>query len=231
MNIVEIKSGDWKLEIDLNGGRIKKLSYKDKIILGTFERIDGKMANTHVCVPNFGDEGKDKGLIFHGPFRNMEWKVEKQNDGELIICCENEGLKVEQKFTLGENFSHKIRVTNISNEKQTVNIASHNYWQVDDNWKEMKIDGVVVNKIIEADDWYEAKEKQALEFDNKKIEWELKGYNKLRLWAGRKENELGEKIFDQKYICIEPVIDKEGSDLMPGESREVEQVIGVVYRT
>jgi len=42
MNNLEIKKNDWGLKINLDGGRIEELRYKDEIILGTYQRIDGK---------------------------------------------------------------------------------------------------------------------------------------------------------------------------------------------
>ncbi len=239
--IIEIINNKWTLQIDLQGGRIFCLKYLDKEVLGTFERIDSKCGNTHVCVPNFGDEGEERGLFFHGPFRNLEWNSKLEYkipynsnpsslrntsiDREaLVIWCKNDGLRVEQIFEIGKDFSHKIIVKNIENVDQIVNIASHNYWTVDNNWSDTKIDGKIVDEIIKNDQWMGAKEKQVLEFDNKKINWKLIGYKKLRLWTGRKE-ENGKKIFDQKYICMEPAINIEGNILKAGESREVEQKI------
>ena len=42
MNIVKIGNRGWLLEVDLDGGRIYKLTCGDQLILGTFDRIDGK---------------------------------------------------------------------------------------------------------------------------------------------------------------------------------------------
>ena len=57
MKLIEFKNKNWLLKIDLEGGRIYELSKEGEKILGTYERIDEKIGNTHVCIPNFAREG------------------------------------------------------------------------------------------------------------------------------------------------------------------------------
>lgn len=219
---------NWKLEFDLKGGRIKKLEKNKKLILGTFDRVDGKIGNTHLCVPNFEEEGKKGILPFHGLFRNIEWR----GDLETGFVARETGLEVIQEFELKTKFVHKISVKNIGEIDQPVNIALHDYWAVSDNWVGLKINGVDVTEGIIDSLYIEAKEHNVIEFMNgKKINVDLKGFNFFKLWTGFVEEE-GQKVFDTEYVCIEPVRGKSGeyygtkeSILKPGESLEVSQTI------
>ena len=103
MNAVQLNFQDWELVIDLNGGRIVSLKNKGILILGSFERIDGKSGNTHVCIPNFANDGVEKyGFIFHGPFRNAVWISNRQTENLLEIECEIDGLNVHQIFSFDD---------------------------------------------------------------------------------------------------------------------------------
>jgi len=76
MKHIKIRNKKWKVEIDLHGGRNVNLLYGDRCILGTYNRIDGKLGNTHICVPNFAHEGvQEFDLPFHGPARNQRWNI------------------------------------------------------------------------------------------------------------------------------------------------------------
>jgi len=214
----------WNLEIDLNGGRIKKLERDGELILGTFERIDGKEGNTHICVPNFAAEGMDKhGFIFHGPFRNSEWVLVDKTENSWEIVCEIDGLNVDQKFKTGENFEQEIRVRNVSSDPKRVNVAMHNYWATEDGWEGAKLNGMDITEGIKESIDLETKKENILEIPNKKnINWQLTGFKYVKLWTGFKE-ENDKKIFDKNYICVEPTMEKEGfvetdeSFLPPGE--------------
>ena len=233
------------LAIDLIGGRIKTLKCKNREILGTFERIDGKLGNTHVCVPNFGEEGKELGLPFHGPFRNIEWKNPKKStpdpsfdkEGNLLIFAENLDLRVTQKFSLKNGFEHKVLVENIGKEAKPVNVVIHNYFRAPKGFEGMKINGVEVSEIVKKDDYFAIKERNEIEIKGQdKLFFEVKGFNYVRLWTGRKEID-GNLVFDETYVCIEPVIGKGGyfgsreSLLEPGEIREVRQKVMVLDQT
>lgn len=217
----------WNFETDLNGGRIKKLEKDGVLILGTFERVDGKAGNTHVCVPNFAEERTETGLPFHGPFRSLMW----QGDSSRLSAI-NMGLEVTQKFELDSKFTQKISVKNIGEAKQPVNVAIHNYFAAEDNWVGLKINGVDVTEEILDSLFVKAKEHNVIEFLNgKKINIDLKGFNFFKLWTGFVVEE-GQKVYDTEYVCIEPVRGKSGeyygkeeSILKPGEILEVNQTI------
>lgn len=237
MNTIKIENKNWKLEIDLNGGKIVNLEKDGQQILGTFERIDGKIANTHICVPNFDQEGMEEyGLLFHGPCRNAQWKLIKESENMIRIGFEFEGtekylssLLIEQEFSLGDSFRHKIRVKNTGNNEVPVNIAIHNYWASKEGWLGLKINEVDISQIVKDDDYFDTKDENIVLFpDGRKFNLNLKGFNYVRLWTARKE-EGSNTIYDQNCVGVEPSIGKgsyfgsEESMLKVGEIREVEQ--------
>jgi hypothetical protein len=211
MNIVKIENKGWLLEIDLDGGRIFNLIKDNQKILGTFERIDGKKGNTHICVPNFANEGVEKfGFIFHGPFRNNEWQVIKQTQNSLEIVCEIDGLKVIQKFEINNGFEQIIEIKNNSDEKKRVNVAVHNYWDTEFGWQGTKLNGIDISEGFKASPEVELKTENLLEFPDKlPIVWKVENFKLTKLWTGFKE-ENEEKIYDQKYVCLEPEMEFEG---------------------
>lgn len=235
-NLIKIENTNWKLNVDLNGGRIVELKYKNKVILGTFDRIDGKLGNTHVCVPNFAEDGANDGYVFHGPFRNLEWiKASVENVKEkIVIFCENKDIIVEQRFEIGEKFSHSVLVKNISKENKPLNLALHNYFGVLDSWLGIKINGKNEEDGFIDSNYIEANKENIIEFaDGRKVKLELSGLNYLKLWTGFIDED-NNRIFDANYICIEPVQGKIGeyfgtekSILKPGESREVSQIFSL----
>lgn len=211
MNIVNLENDKWKLEINLIGGRIENLIKEGQKILGTYNRIDGKLGNTHVCIPNFAAEGVEKfGFIFHGPFRNCQWQLTKKKDDNLEIRCQNEGLLVDQIFEIGAEFSQKIKVRNVGNEKKRVHLAVHNYWDAEFGWSGIKLNGQDVTGGFIDNPEIKLKEHNILEIKGKKvINWETKNFKQAKLWTGVKEIN-GQRIFDEKYVCIEPEMEYEG---------------------
>jgi galactose mutarotase-like enzyme len=233
---VILKNKNWKLEIDLNGGRIVELEYNNKTILGTFARIDGKIGNAHVCVPNFGYEGiEEYKMPFHGPARSKLWEI-KENDkkGAIIIFCNLENfekypgkLYVEQEFILNDGLKQIVRVKNIGKDEAPVNVAIHNYFNAPNGWENLKINGVKVENIVKADDYiFTKKENEVLITGLKPMSLILNGMNWIRLWTARKQYD-GQILYDQEYVCIEPTVGRgdyfgsEESLLRPGETREV----------
>jgi len=144
-----LKNKGWILEIDLKGGRIINLVKDNQRILGTYERIDKKLGNTHICVPNFAAEGVEKyGFVFHGPFRNGEWIVVNQDKNRIEISCEIENLLVNQIFEIEEEFSQKVRVKNTGNGKKRVHLAIHNYWDTENEWNEIILNKDNIHRVL-----------------------------------------------------------------------------------
>lgn len=238
---VILKNKDWELEIDLNGGRIVELKYDNKIILGTFARIDGKIGNAHVCVPNFGYEGIEQyKMPFHGPARSKTWEIKENKKDSIIIFCNLDNfekylgkLYVEQEFVLNNGLKQIVRVKNIGEDEAPVNIAIHNYFNAPDGWEKLKINGVKVENVVKADDYISIKrENEILIPGLKPMTLILSGMNWIRLWTARKQFD-GQILYDQEYVCIEPAIGKgdyfgsKESILKTGEMREVWQEVRI----
>ena len=211
MDIIKIEKNNWLLEIDLDGGRIVNLTKNNQKILGTFERIDGKKGNTHICTPNFASEGVEKlGFIFHGPFRNAAWNLVWQNDDGLEIECEIDGLSVKQKFLINDEFEQKIEIQNKSEERKRVNVAMHNYWETEFGWQGTKLNGGDITEGFKTNPEIRLEKENILEFPSKlPIIWQVENFKLTKLWTAVKE-ENGEKIYDQKYVCLEPEMEFEG---------------------
>lgn len=206
-----IQNNNWKLTVDLNGGRIRELKYKDKIVLGTYKRIDGKLGNTHICCPNFGSEGMEKfGLPFHGPFRNLEWNLVSKNQNRIIIEVQDLGLKIKQFFEINNGFKQTIRVENLKNKARKINLAIHNYWGANNDWQGTKLNGEIIDEIIKSDSSKILAKKNILEMANKtKYKWKLSGFKYGQFWTSFKELE-DKKIYDYKYFCVEPSLEIQG---------------------
>lgn len=230
MKLIEFKNKNWILKIDLEGGRIYELSKDGEKILGTYERIDGKMGNTHVCTPNFAREGVDSlGMVAHGPFRNQRWKLETNS-----IKAEVEGLEVEQMFSLEEGFSQKIIIKNNSSAAKRVNVAVHNYWDTPLSWHGLKLNEKDITEAVKENPEIKIKKENILEIPSKKtIKWQLLGFNFVKVWTAFKE-EGKIKIYDPGYVCLEPLRQKEGfieseASLLPPEGEiVVEQRIDLI---
>jgi len=211
MDMIKIEKNNWLLEIDLDGGRIVNLTKNNQKILGTFERIDGKKGNTHICTPNFANEGVEKlGFIFHGPFRNAVWNLVWQNDDGLEIECEIDGLSVKQKFLINDEFEQEIEIQNKSEERKRVNVAIHNYWDTAVGWQGTKLNGRDITQGFKTNPEVKLEKENILEFLGKlPIIWKVENFKLTKLWTAFKE-ENGEKIYDQKYVCLEPEMEFEG---------------------
>jgi len=227
-----IQNGDWVLVIDLNGGRVRELKYKNEVVLGTYKRIDGKDGNTHVCCPNFGSEGMDRfNLPFHGPFRSLEWKLIDKNENKIEIEIENLDLKIKQIFKLTNNFEQKVIIKNLSKKARLVNVAIHNYWDSRNGWNGTRLNGKIINDLVESDSNQILSNINVLEIPGKqKYNWSLKGFKYGQFWTSFNEFNNG-KTYDQNYVCIEPSLEKQGFleeekiNLSGLESLEFEQII------
>jgi len=206
-----IQNNDWVLTIDLNGGRIKELSYKGEKVLGTFERIDGKQGNTHICCPNFGGEGMEKfGLPFHGPFRNLEWNIVYKDENKIEIEIESLDLKIKQIFGLTDSFEQRVIVKNLSNKSRLINMAIHNYWDTKNDWQGTKLNNQLIDELVKSDSDQKLLSKNTLEIPGKlKYKWDLEGFKYGRFWTSFKEVEE-KKEYDSDYVCIEPSWEKQG---------------------
>ena len=240
MNIIQLNFEDWDLVVDLDGGRIVSLKNKGILILGSFERIDGKKGNTHVCIPNFAENGVEKyGLPFHGPFRNAMWTLTQQIENLVEIECEMDGFNVHQIFSFNEEyFSQKLAIENKNDEEKPINVAIHNYWSSDLGWQGATLNGTDLGLGIKQSDFIDLRSLNELNIPGKPlIKWQLMGFKYAKLWTGFLE-EAGGKIFDDNYFCLEPIMEKNenffgspDSMLSPKTKIELRQMIGVVYRT
>jgi hypothetical protein len=240
MNMVQLNFKDWELAVDLEGGRIDSLKNKGVLILGSFERIDGKRGNTHVCVPNFANDGVKKyRLPPHGLFRNAPWILVQKTENTLEVDCETGEWDVHQIFSFsGEYFNQKVIIENKSGEGKPVNAALHNYWSSELGWQGLTLNGSDLSLGIKQNDFINLRQLNDLDIPGKPlIKWQLFGFNYAKLWTGFLE-ESGNKIFDNNYVCIEPIMEKdeyffgsEKSVLLPNTKMELRQMIGVVCRT
>lgn len=219
-----IKQNNWQLTIDLIGGRIAELSYNDILILGTFERIDGKKGSTHLCLPNFSGEGMGEyGLPFHGRVRNSRWKLvvgracrqagswetKSIDRAQVKLKCSIKrtekypaDLLVTQQFELdAEKFAHTISVLHLGGVTVPVNIGVHNYWATPEGWKGLHINGDNVEEKIKTNGSIRLMDQNLIEFPGRKIKWVTKSFEDGVLWSACKGSQ-----YDSSYVCIEPVL-------------------------
>lgn len=237
---MKIKKNNWTIHINLKGGRIVQLKKENRLILGSYNRIDGKMGNTHLCVPNFGAEGKELELPFHGFARQATWKMVEQMTGMVSISTilpqsqlYPTQLKLTQKFILDNDFIHVSEITNIGDKPVPVNLGIHYYWDTPAGWQGTQINNKDISELIENNKIMKLSNKFEINFpEQKPIIIEQSGFSSAVLWTGFKEQD-NKKIYDQKYCCIEPVVESgdyfgsKKSLLSPGRSIKTEFVIQV----
>jgi galactose mutarotase-like enzyme len=207
MKIIQIKKNNWKLKIDLIGGRIVELRYGKRKILGTYKRIDGKTGNTHICVPNFGNEGGvEFGLPFHGGGRNKVWETEGRGLRLQCLLQHTEKYRTDllvcQTFTFQKNsFIHEVVVEHLAGEPVPLNIGIHNYWDTPNGWDGILVNNENVTEQVKKNGIVSIKRKNVISLPHKTpILWETQGFLQAVLWASFKGDE-----FDPKYVCIEPI--------------------------
>jgi len=206
---IKIEQNKSQCELDTTGGRICLLQLQNKPVLGTFDRIDGKKGNTHLCTPNFGAEGKEMGLPFHGPSRNEVWNTIKQTTSEVVLSYTMQltgdypgGLEYKQTFTLHTNsFTHTISVKNNSLADLPMNLGIHNYWFTKKGWTGTKINGKEVTAEIQKNGSASLLPINKIELPGQiPIQLAVDGFQDAVLWTGF----VGDR-YDSSYVCIEPV--------------------------
>lgn len=208
---IHLNSENWRIVLDLKGGRIVSLYHKERKVLGTYNRIDGKLGNTHVCLPNFANEGAELSLPFHGPTRNSDWKVKEKRRYSIVLSCTIPAthlyaseLYIEQLFKLQDIFTHEIKVTNVKGVTVPLNIGCHYYWDTPKNWRGTQINNEDVSLKIETNGCQNISTENSFTFPHSSYTITQTGFSKVILWTGFKK-EGNQKNFDSSYCCIEPV--------------------------
>lgn len=234
--------GTSKLDIDENGGRIAKLILGGIAILGTFNRLDGKEANSHICAPNFGNEGVQKyGLLPHGPSRNGVWEVVDSYESFVAIQYDMPEtgtypttLRMYQEFYLSKTeLEHNISITNIGDDDGPVNLALHYYWYAPQGWENLMVNGSPVAGLVKKDTNTALSSENIIEIPGlPKIALNTKRLDYVQLWTGRRGE--GEHIeYNQNFVCIEPVhgigdyFDKPESIVPPDRSFQASCIIAL----
>jgi len=209
-NFLTFKKNNWELVINLQGGRIAYLNHKNKSILGSFARIDGKEGSSHLCLPNFGAEGEERyGLPFHGYARTNFWKYEGEERGPIKISSlikstgkYSSDLFVVQQFTLHDNyFQQEVTITNQGKKAVPMNIGIHNYWNTIQGWEGLAINGFKVADLVKENGFINVGEKNTLVFPiGQVVQWELSNLNRAVLWTCQKDGH-----YNIDFVCIEPV--------------------------
>lgn len=235
---IRISQAESSVEVDLQGGKLTELVLEGNKILGTFPRIDGKIGATHVCVPNFADEGVAKyNLPFHGPARNLVWtekeKTERACELELRIpqtISYPSALILLQRFELlsgsTDTFVHTVSVLNTGEIDVPVNIAIHNYFNTPHGWNGTQVNGQDITEKIATNQSFEAQPEQVIVFPGTRgLRLTTEHASHLMAWTGVKDGQ-----HDSTYACIEPVhkinpsyFGSKTSMLSPGKIRTLSQ--------
>lgn len=214
--MISLSHTNSELTIDPNGGRIVELILDNTPLLGTFTRIDGKQANTHICTPNFGNEGVEKyNLPPHGPGRSEMWEIISETDTTITLLYDMPkigsyptSLSITQVFDISEaSFIHTVEIKNTGDEMAPVNIALHYYFHTPQGWQDLMINDVKrADKIME-DTSIDAKPDNAIGIPGIKPFTLSVGddFSKLQTWTAREEKN-GKLAYSQDFACIEPVI-------------------------
>lgn len=206
------------VKLNLDGGRVENLEIEGRKILGMYQRIDGKLGSTHICVPNFGNELSEYGLPFHGYARNEKWEILEERDNFIKIKYLMESkdsyptdLEITQTFDFEKKFIHKVGVKNVGERNAPVNIAVHYYFDMPYGWEYLKINGEDVGDIIKKDSEITAKQINEITDGKRIIFMETKNVRSLHLWSGGNQN----------FCCIEPVMGMREL----GKNEEIEMLI------
>lgn len=209
--LFSLKNEQSELKVDLNGGRIVELKLKNRLILGAYDRLDGKKGSTHLCLPNFQDEGENFGLPFHGPARNSLWTLVSSPPNSLEIeyllkdfANYPANLKTTQIFTLSPSwFSQSILIENIGTKTAPLNLAAHYYWDTPNSWKGLLINNQKTTEKVIDNGIVELKDKNEIVFPGQKpIILQQQGFAMAKLWTTATPDK---KQFDHSFVCIEPL--------------------------
>jgi len=209
---MQLTYNDWSLSLNLNGGRIKELLLKGVRVFGTYQRIDGKEGNTHMCAPSFDKEGQEKyNLPFHGYARTLTWHITQQTNNTLqmrVVTPSSKTypteLELTQEFLLNNIFTHSITIKHLKGPEVPVNCAIHYYWDTPLGWSELQINSQNQKKAIETNGYINLQKKNLLIFPHASYEMNSNGFYNAALWTSFKED--GKKQYSQNFCCIEPVI-------------------------
>lgn len=211
---MEIHSNKWSLSIDLNGGRIKDLKFDNIPVFGTYNRIDGKMGNTHICAPSFDKEGQDKfDLPFHGQARTLIWSYEQiaNNDVQLKALTSSTKsypakLELIQRFTLGETFKHSVEIKHIDGLEVPLNIGIHYYWDTPKGWEGTTLNSEQLAPLIKTNGYLDLKDESVITFPHAKYAMSVTGLHSAMLWTSFNTDEIENKKYSNDFCCIEPII-------------------------
>lgn len=203
-----LKTNQSSCVIDRAGGRIREVVIAGRSILSTFGRIDGKTGNTHLCTPNFGAEGKEMWLPFHGPSRGALWEKTAQTESLVRLDYEMPqtgsypgGLAYSQEFSLGEHaFRHAIIVRNNGLDSLPVNLGIHDYWATKKGWEQASVNGKNIAELVRANGHVPLLSRNIIGFPDGRIEFRQEGFADAVVWAA-----FSGPVFDTSYVCIEPV--------------------------
>lgn len=197
-----VEQKGWKLDFSLDGGKIVSLQ-KDKSILDTFDRGNGKIGRTHLCVPNFNRELPEYELPAHGPSRDKLWELVSYDSGksaEINYRMISEGkyptdLLIKQIFEFDNYFFHKIKIENIGKKDALVNLAVHYYFNL--NPKKIKINGEDVGELVAGDKEINVFKINKITDDKNTITMNLFWFpqRRVHLWSGSEDS-----------CCVEPVM-------------------------
>lgn len=234
-DFVEIQNADKDvLRVFSAGGKIQ-VQLRGVVVLGSFERGDGKKGITHPCTPIFGsDKNNLYGLNQHGNMRNEHISVNQVGDNIITshtITDEGypEGIVVKQMMGIEDGMFSLVMIhTNIGTAKAALNTGEHCYFEAPQGYKGTKVNDVDVTSLIE-ENWdgkaIELKEANLIQIPGKPaITLAQNGFNKAMIWVGKNPKS---KVIDGTYVCIEPVEENptgsyfgsKQSYLLPGQSR------------
>lgn len=196
-----IEQNGWKLDFSLDGGRIVSLKKDNRFILNTFDRGNGKIGRTHLCVPNFNKEFPKYELPAHGPSRDKLWEIVSNSgkSAEISYKMINEGkyptdLLIKQIFEFDNYFFHKIKIENIGKKEALVNLAIHYYFNLDPN--KIMLNGIDVSDLVRKDQ--ESGVKGTISINDSKNAFLINLDNfgdRVHFWSGSEDS-----------CCVEPVM-------------------------